>query len=179
MAVPLRGAKAAGRAALVDDEDYELVSQLKWYAKEESRPGRRPSGPYAMARITRGGKRTTIQMHTLLTGWPETDHRDHDGLNNQRSNLRPGRGVNQRNARPQLGGTSQYKGVCWYTPLRGQGRWKAQIRATGMSRHLGYFLSEVDAAHAYDTAARAAFGEYAVVNFPIESRYELLTLTHP
>lgn len=115
----------------------------------------------------------------FLLGGPETDHRDHDGLNNQRSNLRPGRGVNQRNARPQLGGTSQYKGVCWYTPLRGQGRWKAQIRATGMSRHLGYFLSEVDAAHAYDTAARAAFGEYAVVNFPIESRYELLTLTHP
>jgi hypothetical protein len=34
--VPLHGKIAAGRVALVDDGDYELVVQHRWNAKEEN-----------------------------------------------------------------------------------------------------------------------------------------------
>jgi hypothetical protein len=100
-------------------------------------------------------------MHTLLTGWPIIDHANHNGLDNQRHNLRPGVGRNQRNARPWTVSTSRYKGVSWFAQTE---RWRAQIRVGGKKTHLGYFHDEVAAARAYDDAARAAFGEFAVLN---------------
>jgi hypothetical protein len=58
--------------------------------------------------------------------------------------------------------TSKFKGVCW---IEAKGKWKAQIRREGV-RHIGYFDDEIDAAHAYDEAARECFGEHAWLNFP-------------
>jgi hypothetical protein len=161
--VPLYGPKAAGRVALVDDEDYELVMQYHWNVRETARV-RRADGPYATARFMRKGKVTYLLMHKLITEWPGTDHIDHDGLNNQRSNLRPAtRSQNGANRRPVLGHSSQYKGVRWYPP---RSNWCARIRCQGKLYHLGYFADEADAARAYDTAAREMFGEYASPNFP-------------
>lgn len=161
--VPLRGKKAAGRVVIVDDGDYDLVMQHKWYVKETKRP-RRSDGPYAMTGIYRAdGRHTTITMHKLLTGWPRTDHIDHNGLNNQRSNLRPATtSQNGANRRAVLGHSSQYKGVRWYEPRR---KWLAFIGNNGKTRHLGYFADEQDAARAYDAAARDIYGEYACPNF--------------
>lgn len=163
--VPLHGAKAAGRVALVDDEDYDLVMQYRWFVKERQRP-RRADGPYAITKTTprRGGGQVTIYMHKLLTGWPSTDHINHDGLDNQRHNLRPATAVqNGANRRPVLGHSSRYKGVGWYSR---HGNWRAHIRHGGRLHHLGYFAREEDAAKAYDVAAQAVFGEYAQLNFP-------------
>jgi hypothetical protein len=167
--VPLHGAKAAGRAVLVDDEDYELVSQYKWYVQEDARKGR-SRGPYAITVLKSGTPRqVTFRMHKLLTGWPETDHRDGNGLNNQRSNLRPTRdGQNQRNQRKTTNPcSSRYKGVSYD---RGHAKWHAYIMLNRKRSHLGYFTEEADAARAYDTAALSAFGEYARLNLPQENQ---------
>ncbi len=162
--IPLSGGKAAGRVAVVDDEDYALVSQHKWFVHEEARPGRHPSGPYARAFIRRDGKRIGIFMHMLLTGWPVTDHANHDGLDNRRENLRPAaEGRNQQNMRHRLNTSSRFKGVTWFKQTH---RWHAQIRTNGKRVHLGFFSTEEDAAKAYDRAALEAFGEYACTNFP-------------
>lgn len=163
--VPLGGKKAAGRVALVDDEDYELVMQYKWTVWEPERrgPGQRPNGPYAITNVTVGGRQRSVRMHKMLTGWPLTDHIDHDGLNNQRSNLRPATwGENARNARPRQGCSSQYKGV---SQAR-RGLWVAYIDLDGCRSDLGYFVSETEAACAYDAAARELHGEFACTNFP-------------
>jgi len=161
--VPLYGKKAAGRVARVDDADYDLVMAHRWNVRESQRP-RRADGPYAYMGIRRNGKQVRVSMHTLITGWPMVDHKDHDGLNNQRSNLRPATVVqNGANRRPVLNHSSRYKGVGWYKPL---GRWRAHIRHSGRLHHLGYFTQEEDAAKAYDDAAQKAFGEYAQLNFP-------------
>jgi hypothetical protein len=164
--VPLHGKKAAGRVALVDDDDFELVSQYRWYAWERVRPSGSICGPYAITRIyVRGtGAQTTIKMHKLITGWPATDHHNHDGLDNQRSNLRPADDVrNQQNRRSNLNHSSQYKGVCWHMTY---GKWMARLQAAERERFIGYFTSETAAAEAYDAVAREAFGEYACLNFP-------------
>lgn len=163
--VPLSGAKAAGRVALVDDEDFALVMQYRWHVREAIRRGR-PSGPYAESTTTRSGQVTSIFMHNLLTGLIGVDHANHDGLDNQRRNLRVAtRSQQNQNRRAQLHASSQYKGVGW---RKQHGRWSARITFDGRRHHLGYFASEIDAARAYDVAARKAFGPYALLNFPEE-----------
>lgn len=161
--VPLYGKNARGRVALVDEADFDLVTQFRWFVREAERP-RRPDGPYAYANPCRDGRQRTVLMHRLITGWPSTDHVNHNGLDNRRENLRPATASqNGANRRPVLGHTSPYKGVGWYVKL---GKWSARIRCNGKARHLGYFTDEADAARAYDAAARQMFGEYASLNFP-------------
>ena len=164
MTVPLYGVKAAGRVALVDDADYDLVMQHRWNVLEQERPGnQRKMGPYATSNLPDYG--TTILMHKLLTGWPGTDHIDHDGLNNQRYNLRQATGSQQlQNARKRAGASSVFKGVSW-DPANG--KWLVRICVSGRQRNLGRHASETDAALAYDAAALEAFGEYAYLNFPL------------
>lgn len=165
--VPLHGEKAANRDALVDDDDYDLVMQYRWTVWEN--PGRgyrrtRGGGPYAMTKIMRGGVETTTRMHQMITGWPLTDHRDHNGLNNQRSNLRRATvRQNGLNSRPVLGHSSRFKGVSWHKQSQ---RWSAHIRSRGTAYELGFYRDETDAARAYDAAARELFGEFAYLNFP-------------
>ena len=161
--IPLGGAKAAGRVALIDDDDYELVARHSWYIYERQRPGR-SLGPYAATTVRReDGKRIMVYMHGLVTGWSRTDHVNHDGIDNQRRNLRPGPPLlNGHNRRPNLRSSSRFKGVTW---RKQESRWTAQIRINGKLKHLGYFDDEAIAAKAYDEAASVAFGEYASLNF--------------
>lgn len=161
--VTLHGKNAAGRVALVDDGDCELVMRFRWNLHDYRRRNDVRLVPYAVTRVTIEGTQKTIGMHRLIAGWPLTDHVNHDGLDNQRHNLRQvTQAQNSANARPR-GGTSAYKGVLWN---RRERRWKARITVSGRRRELGSFTSEADAARAYDAAAVEAFGAYAYPNFP-------------
>jgi MarR family len=163
--VPLRGPKAQGRVAFVDDEDYDLVSKHRWHVDEHRRDGH-DSGPYAIANVVHDGRRTTTFMHNLIMGQRGVDHRNHNGLDNQRHNLRPATPAqNLANQRPQAGCTSRYKGVYWHS-LRL--KWHARITINGRSVNLGLYVREEDAARAYDAAALLHFGEFAHVNLPGE-----------
>jgi hypothetical protein len=66
---------------------------------------------------------------------------------------------------PANGMTSKYRGVSWNTR---SSKWRASIRHTGKSHHLGYFDNEEEAAEAYDRAARAHRGDRAMLTFPAE-----------
>ena len=164
--VVLHGKNAHGRVALVDDADYELVSQYRWRVWEQVRNGVK-GGPYAVATVAtgrRGGRR--IVMHTLITGYKRTDHKDGNGLNNQRSNLRDCASqsynlANQGKGRRAATATSRYKGVDW---LARSGKWRARIKVNYQHRHLGMFAVEEDAARAYNAAALAEWGEFAQLN---------------
>lgn len=155
--IPLGGKKAAGRQAIIDDRDYDLVSPYRWYCHEKR------GIPYAAAAIKRQGRHDgTLLMHQLITGWSLTDHVDHDTLNNQRSNLRPATpGQNAQNRRSIRGTTSRYKGVAWNRRLK---KWQAAIKIDGQSKYLGVFPVEEAAALAYNAAAEKAFGQYACLN---------------
>ena len=163
--VALSGKKAAGRVALVDDADYELVSRYRWHVHERDfGPGRRPMGPYARTGVYNPADRRTkmFLMHVLITGVSTgLDHANGNGLDNQRRNLRPaGQRLNMANT-PPIVRTSRFKGV----RLLPSGRWQARIRI-GNPIYLGLFDAEEAAARAYDAAARAAWGEFARLNFP-------------
>jgi hypothetical protein len=161
--IPLSGKNGHGRVALIDDADFQLISAYRWRLWEELlRPEGRPHGPYAIAGMPVNGRRTHVPMHRLITGWPMTDHIDHDGLNNQRSNLRPtDTAQNNHNQRPRAGASSRFKGVTWHKRV---GKWQATIKLNGRCIYLGLFISEDEAGAAYDVAALKAYGEYAYLN---------------
>ena len=151
-----------GKEALVDDQDFAHLSQWKWCAIFKGR------GWYAQRRLRRkevgDGPRGTTYMHNQIIGG-RVDHRDGNGLNNQRSNLRPaGDQQNKRAFRQKpLGKSSRFRGVHWHSAT---GKWKAEITVDYRNIYLGVHASEEAAARAYDEAARQYFGEFASPNFP-------------
>ena len=147
---------ASGENALVDDEDYPLVSQYKWQLLH--------GYPRAWGRTD--GKRKNILMHQLIMPCLpcfEPDHIDGNKLNNQRQNLRPAtRSQNNANRGPQRNNTTGFKGVYL---KRNTGRYLAQIQVNKRIIYLGYHDTPEDAARAYDQAARRYFGPFAHTNF--------------
>lgn len=145
-----------GLVALIDDEDYAAVSKFKWHAQWSRRTF------YAKRRD--GDKHVALHQ-ILIPGVLQIDHRDGNGLNNQRSNLRSATaGENSRNRGPNKNNASGWKGVSWYKAGR---KWRATIYVQGKNRLLGSFDDSVEAAKAYDAAARELHGQFARLNFPI------------
>ena len=150
-----------GLVALVDDADLNLVmSRGKWHAAASR------TTHYAHRNVRVGSRRTTELMHTFLTGWSLVDHRNGNGLDNRRSNLRQATNTeNARNAKRGKNNTSGFKGVTSHLAPRGL-RWRARITVDRTTIHLGVFDTAEAAARAYDTAALERFGEFAHLNFP-------------
>ena len=148
---------ASGLVALVDAEDFDRVVAAGPWIVDYNRGN-------AYARLSRSRRAT--RMHSLITGWPITDHINGDGLDNRRANLRQASvQENNRNKRRYANNTSGFKGVAL---RRESGRWRAYINCDGRRTNLGTFSSPIEAALAYDSAAVEAFGPFARLNFPRE-----------
>lgn len=141
--------------ALVDNEDYDRLSQYKWrlilgYAVRDRQPGE--AGP------------RTISMHREIMRTPKGYVCEHDNgnrLDNRKENLRSvTHGGAARHNKKALA-SSQYKGV---SKLGRTNRWRAAIRSGGETINLGWYESEYDAAVAYNSAAVVIYGEYANLN---------------
>ncbi len=147
--------------AIVSDKDYERVMQFKWWPIMATHS----LTWYAQAWLPETKK--FFYMHRYILGLTDprilVDHKDLNGLNNCRSNIRIATGTeNQANkikCRTRAGRplTSKYKGVS----LHADGKWVAQIKRDGIVRHLGLFTSEREAAEVYASAAILAHGRFA------------------
>lgn len=153
-----------GYVAIVEDEDFDWLSQWKWTAKDCG------NTVYGMRKYRKGGRQFTISLHRQIMGNPEgmeVDHEDRNGLNNRRSNLRVvSHKANAYNAKMNSRNTSGFRGV-HRNPTRQ--RWVARIMHEGKSRTLGTFDDIVEAAKAYDQAAREWHGPTAFQNFPSDA----------
>lgn len=148
-----------GQVAIVDDEDYERVARFTWCLHRSG------NGKLYAGRITRvRGRRRKVKLHRyLLRCRPGQlgDHRNGDGLDNRRRNLR--RATHAQNNQNKKGWSAfGLKGVSRWP----NGRWRARIGYHGRQRWLGMFDDRTEAAKAYDRAARKMFGEFARLNFP-------------
>lgn len=153
-----------GKRAIVDDEDFEWLNRWKWRASKDH------YGFYAIRTIKKKGKTTTVLMHRIIIKVPpnlQTDHRNGNGLDNQKSNLRActqAQNTHNRGARKNV--TSRYKGVYLKYKNNNNGRlkWGAHIRKGNARFDLGYYCTEAKAAKAYDAKAKELYGEFAYLN---------------
>lgn len=151
-----------GFSAIVDPQDASRVFRYKWHARKSRTRGL----VYAWAHITVAGRRTSIAMHRLIAGAAPgemVDHKNFDGLDNRRDNLRKADCTqSSRHRRMPRNNTTGYKGVV----REPSGRFKAAIYHDGVRVHLGSYATKQDAARAYDRTAIHLFGEFACLNFP-------------
>ncbi len=157
-----------GKFAIIDDEDYDFLSQFKWCAHKGKNTF------YSVRHITGQSqnkiknikyKPKKILMHRLimkvLSSNDQIDHINGNGLDNRKTNLRICN--NQQNTfnSKSRKGSSIYKGVSYRTDCK---KYRARISFNGQARHLGYFNNEIEAAKAYDEKAKELFGEFASLN---------------
>lgn len=151
-----------GKFALVDDEDFEYLNQFKWCYL----PKQRTVGEYGYA-VRNSLNRKRIFMHNAITikkNGLGLDHKDRNGLNNQKENLRLAtRSQNNANMVGH-GKTSRFKGI-YLRKTKNKNSWFAEICYKYVRYYLGTFQSEKEAAKAYDLAAKKLFGEFARLNF--------------
>lgn len=151
-----------GKVTLVDDEGFEWLSQYHWYAHFDGKNW------YAARYLPRNnGKHQTSLMHREIMDAPKgmtVDHKDGNGLNNQKCNLRIC--LNSQNVmnrkRTSNRVVSQFKGISWNKRHK---KWRARIGIGGKVKYLGCYESEEEAARAYGAAAKIYHGEYARPNF--------------
>ena len=151
-----------GRFTWVDDEDYDSLGKHPWHINTRG---------YAARTIHNKGNQKNIRMHREIMNTPvgmQTDHINHDKLDNRRSNLRIcTNGQNQQNGKKcrTYGGktpSSKYKGVSFN---KRKNKWASNIVINKEMIFLGYYSDETQAAHTYDQAAHEMFGEFARLNF--------------
>jgi uncharacterized protein YqhQ len=159
-------ALSQGYIAKVSNKDYaRLLEGTKWFADVVRRKDGSIRTVYAVRNATIGrNKRVTQFMHGFITGLTGVDHKDGDGLNNLRSNLRKAtKEQNGANRKPNLSKTSKYKGV-WFCKSRHL--FSAAIQVNNVTTYLGSWITEKSAALAYDKEAIKAWGNFARLNFP-------------
>lgn len=147
-----------GGVAVIDAADAPLAAGLSWHSSK----GRHTT--YAKAWLPgTGGK---VYLHRLILGVTcRIDHRDGNGLNNTRDNLRAATNRQNQQNQKAKGGRSIFKGVTFEVG-RPKTPWAARIRdANGVRKHIGRFATEEQAAQAYDENALIYHGEFANLNF--------------
>lgn len=148
-----------GHYAIVDKKHFGWMQTWKWSFGSHN---------YAV-RTDHKHKRGVLMHRQLMRAKPgqHVDHIDGDTTNNLATNLRLCT-VHQNlcNRKINANNTTGFKGVHL---LKSTGRFHAQIKYDKTIRvHIGYFATAVEAAKAYDVAAKKYHGEFARLNFPEE-----------
>ena len=158
-----------GKYTLVDAKDYFWLKEYKWILSGNG------ASFYAVTSKLAGPKKTKlISMHRMIMNQPKSrlvDHRNCDSLDNRRQNLRLATdSQNQHNKKKTSSKcSSKYKGVRLLKDKHRNKPWQVSIQVKKKRIYLGYYSTEIEAAKAYDNAAKKYYGDFAHLNFPERS----------
>lgn len=144
-----------GKVAVVDDDDFNFLSQHRWHYMTVG---------YAARRDGRVGWKV-VYLHRLIIGakkGEEVDHINGNTLDCRKGNLRiVNRSHNMANTCLRSTNTSGYKGVSFD---KRRNKWYAEITVNYKKIHLGRYVDIIEAAKVYNEAAKKYFGEFARLN---------------
>ena len=152
---------------IVEPADYYRLGNIKWCL------GGHRTKLYAIGGVrNENGKGIEIvYLHREVMNAPKgriVDHKNGNSLDNRRANLRLAtRSQNCQNSQKRKNTSSRFIGVSFHKLHK---KWWAYINFERKRIPLGYFDNEIDAARAYDAAARKYYGEFAKVNCPAEQK---------
>jgi hypothetical protein len=145
-----------GKVATIDNIDFDLT-QNKWQYHRG----------YAIRHNSKD-HRLIDRMHRIIlirklghARFKYADHINGNKLDNRRDNLRPATVFQNQHNRKKQTNVSGYKGVIWNKKLR---RWQVMIQVKNKRIHLGLFDKKLDAAKAYNDAAKKYHKEFAKLN---------------
>lgn len=142
-----------GRVSLFDEADEVIVATRRWYSRTS-----------VVGRAYVSAVHPHIYLHRLLTQAPQgllVDHINGDSLDNRRVNLRLATPLQSSGNTRKRSDRTGFKGVVHYPDALVR-PWVAIFR----TKYIGGFATEIEAALAYDQAAKQAYGEFACLNFP-------------
>ena len=152
--IPLTGVRGKGKHAIVDSEDYPYFSKHKWYCIWSGYPS-----------TTTWERKTNVHhvMHRMIMKAKKgqfVDHINRNKLDNRKSNLRF---CNIKQSARNIGPRNKwgYKGVSLIKKTK---MWRAAIKVNYKNIHLGHYQNVIEAAKAYNRAAKTYFGEFAYLN---------------
>jgi hypothetical protein len=145
-----------GQNTIVDAADFDWLNQWNWFVIKKE------NGTFYAGKKDCG---KVVLMHCFIIGCKQgeqlVDHKNQNGLDNRRKNLRRcTQQQNQCNRGKTRNNTSGFKGV-----FTQGGKWRSCITVNQRSIYLGVFSSPKEAAICYDKAAKRYFGEFAYFNF--------------
>ncbi len=162
-----------GQWTILEQEDYYRLRHFKWVLY-----GGGHNWYAARLKIAGPYKTRTISMHREIMHAPKgilVDHRNCESLDNRRSNLRfATKRQNILNRRKRKNLTSKYHNVHFD---KTENVWDCRITYKGKQVRIGRFKNEIEAARAYDEAAKKYYGEFARLNFPPESEQDRALFT--
>lgn len=145
-----------GKETCIDINDLPEVAQYRWTASK----GRQTW--YARTAVSAGGLQVYRYLHRFLLQATQVDHRDRNGLNNTRRNLRAANHFqNAQNCGKRGHNTSGFKGVSFH---KRSGKWQASIMLCREQKYLGLFKTPAEASLAYDTASLLLHSDFSSLN---------------
>ena len=149
-----------GQFALVDDEDFERLNSVRWYACWAPTSGSFYAQRNVWNRETKKAK--IVLMHRVIANPPKgfvVDHESHDTLDNRKSNIRTcSRSNNSSNRKGAQ--KNSFTGIRGVIVDNRRGGFLARLTLNGKQKHLGHFHTKEDAAAAYAAANKKYFGEF-------------------
>ncbi len=169
----------AKEVAIVDKNVYEKVAKVPWRMHNAGYAVAKPTVlekvGFSWASVPKG----LILLHRIILDVVEdktllVDHVDGDKLDNRTTNLRMcNHSGNSTNVKSKKGSASKYRGVSW---SKSGCKWRVRYKQDSKYVHVGVYDSEEEAAHARDSAIRAAFEDTSFhrFNFPEEGEQSAL-----
>lgn len=156
-----------GKVALIDDGDAERVLAYKWTLLTINRDSKITY--YARRTVRSGTRQKSVLLHRFILKAPDgvqVDHKNLDGLDNRRANLRLATNAQNHCNIPSRPNRFGFRGV--ESPKRFNGGYGARIKTDGGLIRIGPFKTAEEAARAYDLLAKYYHGQFATLNFPTE-----------